>query len=290
MIGLVVLLGASVAAGAFVGVLFFRHPALDPASPRSGRRAARAVAGRSDHGSRVVRVVLRRSSPAETTGLALTLAFAAIVVVFVLAFAVRASGPVVELDRAVSNWSGRTVRGGPYDAADLVTQLGSTVGVILTGVVVGAVETVRTRSRWIVPFLALAMIGQSVASNLVKAGVGRFRPAIDPVIGLGNDSFPSGHSAGAAATLAAAAFLVSRRRPPRAQSIITGVGVGLAVAVGVSRVLLTYHWPSDVVAGLMLGWGWFGVCAIAFGGRLLVFGAPVEAGERLAELDSPPPS
>jgi len=42
------------------------------------------------------------------------------------------------------------------------------------------------------------------------------------------------------------------------------------------------HWLSDVVGGLALGWGWFAACSIAFGGRLLRFGAPVEAAERAA--------
>ena len=55
------------------------------------------------------------------------------------------------------------------------------------------------------------------------------------------------------------------------------MAVGIAVAVACSRVLLDLHWVSDVVAGLVLGWGWFAVCAIAFGGWLLRLGAPVEA-------------
>ena len=40
--------------------------------------------------------------------------------------------------------------------------------------------------------------------------------------------------------------------------------------------LLDVHWLSDVVAGLALGWAWFAACAIAFGGRLLRFGATAE--------------
>jgi undecaprenyl-diphosphatase len=50
-------------------------------------------------------------------------------------------------------------------------------------------------------------------------------------------------------------------------------------------VLLTVHWLSDVIAGLALGWAWFAACAIAFGGRLLRFGAGVQNVRRQANAD-----
>jgi undecaprenyl-diphosphatase len=43
------------------------------------------------------------------------------------------------------------------------------------------------------------------------------------------------------------------------------------------------HWLSDVIAGLTLGWAWFAVCAIAFGGRILRFGAAAETAARVAK-------
>ena len=57
------------------------------------------------------------------------------------------------------------------------------------------------------------------------------------------------------------------------------------MAVASTRVLLDVHWLSDVTAGLALGWAWFAVCAIAFGGRFLRFGAAVEVAEDVAAED-----
>ena len=73
------------------------------------------------------------------------------------------------------------------------------------------------------------------------------------------------------------------RRPARA--VLAGLAAGIAVAVAASRVLLDVHWLSDVIAGLALGWAWFAVCGIAFGGRILRFGA----GAQVAAQYSPPP-
>ena len=56
-----------------------------------------------------------------------------------------------------------------------------------------------------------------------------------------------------------------------------------------SRVLLDVHWLSDVIAGLALGAAWFSICAIAFGGRLLRFGATADEAARVVDATPRPP-
>jgi undecaprenyl-diphosphatase len=124
--------------------------------------------------------------------------------------------------------------------------------------------------------------GNGILTTTIKGLADRVRPELNPVAQTLGPSFPSGHSSWSAAFFAAAALLLARRRGRRARILLSAAAAGMAVAIAASRVLLDVHWLSDVVAGLALGWAWFAVCAIAFGGRLLRFGAGAEAVTREA--------
>jgi membrane-associated phospholipid phosphatase len=153
-------------------------------------------------------------------------------------------------------------------------------------VVLAVVEYIRRPSRWIIPFLLLVIVGQNALTNGIKELLDRVRPTLNPIAETLGPSFPSGHSATAAAFYAAAALLLGRGRPERTRAFLAGSAVAIAVAVACTRVMLDFHWLSDVIAGLALGWAWFAVCSIAFGGRMLRFGVVVEKAVQEADAES----
>jgi undecaprenyl-diphosphatase len=164
-----------------------------------------------------------------------------------------------------------------------LTQLGSVYVVVVLCLVLAAAETIRQRSVWVIAFIASVMVGEEILTLSVKDLADRVRPTFNPAAATLGPSFPSGHSATAAAFYATAALLIGRWRGRPVRAVLAGLAAGIAVAVASTRVLLDVHWLTDVVAGLALGWAWFAVCAIAFGGRILRFGAAAKTAARVAE-------
>ncbi len=237
--------------------------------------------------SRVGRVLQGRADSKTLTGLALTavLGFIAAALVAIGALLVMA-----HTDTGFARFDQTFAKFGAVHATSAstaflrdVSQLGGYLGVTIVALVVALVEWRRTRVWAVAAFLFLTVGGQFVVADLVKAIVQRPRPDIHPLTGFSGTSFPSGHATAAAATYMACAFLLSRRRSLNVKATLVGVAAGIAASVAATRVLLGVHWFTDVLAGLALGWAWFAVCSIAFGGSLLHFGAPVAQAETVAE-------
>lgn len=110
--------------------------------------------------------------------------------------------------------------------------------------------------------LLIAVVGGTVLSNVLKLGFGRPRPSfgsIDAI--LTSASFPSGHSTMAAVVYLTIGALIARMRPdPRVRAYVLFLAVLVTLIVGISRIYLGVHWPSDVLAGWAIGAAWALLC------------------------------
>jgi undecaprenyl-diphosphatase len=188
-----------------------------------------------------------------------------------------------------ARFDGAAARFGAHHATHLSTavlrdlsQFGGARTLVPIAVVV-AIVFGRQRLGPSVGFLVLCVGGQFAVANTIKYLVDRARPDIAQLTHFSGSSFPSGHAVAASASFAAFALLAGRGRSARVKSALAATAIAVATGIAASRVLLGVHWFSDVLAGLSLGWAWFALCSIAFGGRLLRFGAPAIQAEHAAE-------
>jgi undecaprenyl-diphosphatase len=114
-------------------------------------------------------------------------------------------------------------------------------------------------------FAAASVTGGTIAASLLKDVFQRPRPEIVPhIVYAGNTSFPSGHSMMSAVTyLTLAALLARSQERKRLKAYFLLLAALLTFLVGVSRVYLGVHWPTDVLAGWMAGAVWAMLCWLA---------------------------
>lgn len=131
---------------------------------------------------------------------------------------------------------------------------------ILTLAAVGFL--VLQRNGRLALYLAIAVSSGAALSTLFKSVFDRPRPDLVPHgQHVYTASFPSGHSMMAAVTLFTVAALLASAQPNlRLRAYLLGLATLLSIAVGLSRVYLGVHWPTDVLAGWTAGTAWALLC------------------------------
>jgi acid phosphatase family membrane protein YuiD len=106
-------------------------------------------------------------------------------------------------------------------------------------------------------FLALTLAGASLISTVIKLQVARPRPDTGALVRALGYGFPSGHSTAAAAGWLSAALVLGWLTRSVALRVCLGAGAAVVITlVGVSRVYLGVHQPTDVLGGWALGALW----------------------------------
>jgi undecaprenyl-diphosphatase len=282
VVGIVIGAGVAAAVAAFVASAS-KKVEVDPVDPTVAEHAVERTIRRHP---RVRRFLEQRLDRESAGGFLLTAGFT---IVFATSLALGAlfaladrNGAIRAMDRRVSEWGSANADSRAVDIVELVTHLGSSRVVFVAIVVAAVADYTRRRNHEVFMFMAAVQLGELLLNNLLKVTVRRERPAVLQLIDADGFAFPSGHAAAAAAGWSAVALVLGRDRPRIVRAALAGAAALIAVTVATSRALLGVHWVSDVVAGLVLGWSWFFLVAIVFGGRAQRLGDPV------AEADHDP--
>jgi undecaprenyl-diphosphatase len=171
------------------------------------------------------------------------------------------SGRTQAFDDAVLLWIEQH-RSPKLEPVMLEISLLGTGTVVMMIVAVSAMFLWLTRHRYSALLLLIATFGGIVLNGLLKIGFGRPRPQI---FEWGTDvvswSFPSGHAMSAAIVYGTVAYLATRLQVRHLHRVITLLAAAvLIVAIAVTRLYLGVHYPSDVLAGVIIGLAWASFC------------------------------
>jgi undecaprenyl-diphosphatase len=139
------------------------------------------------------------------------------------------------------------------------TVLGPSAFRLLTLVVI--IFALMRRNLRVAFFLVISVELSGLMTELAKYAANRPRPAT-ALVSAPSTSFPSGHALGVMVGVLALLTVVLPfvRRPLRAW--LVAFGSLIVIAIGIGRVVLNVHYPSDVVAGWALGYAYFVVCLL----------------------------
>ena len=157
---------------------------------------------------------------------------------------------------------------GPHwlpEAMTSITAFGSMTGLLLVSLTTIGFLLLGGRTRTAL-FVFAATSGGIAFAALLKLAYARPRPVLVPhLVDVTSSSFPSGHAADSAIVYLTLAALLARTVKERALRIyIIGSAMLLTLLIGISRIYLGVHWPSDVVAGWTIGAAWALACSLAY--------------------------
>ncbi|MGQ0533972.1 MAG: phosphatase PAP2 family protein [Caulobacteraceae bacterium] len=134
---------------------------------------------------------------------------------------------------------------------------------VLTLVTLFALGYLLVLKRWGAALMLLAAtLGGTAISEGLKIGFSRPRPdLVAHIVDTTNMSFPSGHAMLSAVTYLTLGVLLARTQERRRlRGYILGAAILLTLLIGISRIYLGVHWPTDVLAGWCLGAAWALLC------------------------------
>jgi undecaprenyl-diphosphatase len=154
------------------------------------------------------------------------------------------------------------------EAARDITALGSfsVLGIV---VIAAVIDMILRRKILTAAFIAVAVLGGTIVSSALKAIVDRPRPDLAAAGRVFTASFPSGHATLSAVVYLTLGVLLAEAAKGRSLAFYyCALAIFLTIIIGLSRVYLGVHYPTDVIAGWSLGTAWALLCWV--GAKLMI--------------------
>ncbi len=129
-----------------------------------------------------------------------------------------------------------------------IASVQATIGLIIISLLVLCVL-----KKWKFALTMLAALTTLPLFGVLKLLVKRARPdGVSVAFGFSNDSFPSGHAAASAIVFLTIAYIVDKNLGKTWARIVAVASVVLIILIGISRIYLGFHYPTDVLAGWLV--------------------------------------
>jgi undecaprenyl-diphosphatase len=172
---------------------------------------------------------------------------------------------LASVDQSVSDyvisWRNETLT----DYFTIATHLGDRYAYLVITILLAGFYLLKDRSWKFILQTTLVLILASLSNIVLKRVFNRARPSLEHLVTVNTLSYPSGHSMSAMAFYGFLIFLCVRYKMPRwVKYVFIAILTLLILSIGISRIYLGVHYPSDVAAGFIGGLIWVAFCAVAF--------------------------
>jgi undecaprenyl-diphosphatase len=240
------------------------HPAKAQAFALSLRHHPRMMRAEQRYRTEI-EFLVRRFQPEGAFGLSFTIGLAALAVsVWIFGGVLQdvlAHEEVALFDAPIVSYIASHRLSWVTEGMEVITYTGTEVFLAAVAGAGGLTLRYRTGSWRPLLLLTAAVLGAMSLDFVAKLVIARPRPPVAwmavPATGF---AFPSGHSTESTVTYGALGYLVAQAQTAwRAKVASFTIGALIAFIVGVSRIYLGVHWPTDVIAGLALGSAWLAI-------------------------------
>lgn len=146
-----------------------------------------------------------------------------------------------------------------------MTEMGDRLAYIIITITLGAYLFFRHKNWKFIAQTVLVLLLSTLTNILLKSVINRARPSHEHLVQVNTLSFPSGHSMSAMAFYGFLTYLTIVSKIPLVLKISIALLLSLTIlAIGVSRIYLGVHFPSDVAAGFIGGLIWITFCVVVF--------------------------